>query len=96
MEHHPVHNKSEVVAAIADKSGLTKADSEAALDAFREFLIDSVGRGEAVKLTGVFSLERVKRAARTGRNPRTGEEIQIPESWGVKLTPGALLKNAVK
>lgn len=96
MEHHPTHNKSEVVAAIAEKSGLTKADSEAALNAFQEFLVDSVAKGEAVKLTGVFALERVRRAARTGRNPRTGEEIQIPESWGIKLSPGALLKNAVK
>lgn len=96
MEHHPVHNKSEVVDAIAERSGLTKADSAAALNAFQEFLVDAIGQGEAVKLTGVFSLERVSRAARTGRNPRTGEEIQIPASWGVKMTPGTLLKNAVK
>ena len=96
MEHHPVHNKTEIVAAIAEKTGLTKVDTEAAMTAFQDFLVDAVGRGETVKLTGLFALERVRRAARVGRNPRTGEQLDIPESWGVKLTAGSLLKNAVK
>ncbi|MGC5165694.1 HU family DNA-binding protein [Luteimicrobium sp. DT211] len=88
-------NKSELVSAIAEKSELTKAQAEDALNAFQEVLIESLGKGEAVKLTGLLSVERVERAARTGRNPRTGEEIAIPAGFGVKLSAGSLLKKAV-
>lgn len=88
-------NRTDIVAAIADRSGLTKAQADAALGAFQEVLIDSLSKGEAVKVTGLMSVERVARAARTGRNPRTGEEIQIPAGFGVKLTAGSTLKKAV-
>ncbi len=62
-------NKSELVSAIASKADLSKADAEKALNAFQEVLIESLGNGEAVKVTGLLSVERVERAARTGRNP---------------------------
>ena len=88
-------NRTELVAAIADRAGLTKTQADAALGAFQEILIDSLSKGEAVKVTGLMSVERVARAARTGRNPRTGEEIQIPAGFGVKLTAGSTLKKAV-
>jgi DNA-binding protein HU-beta len=88
-------NKSELVSAIAAKSGLTKAQSEEALNAFQEVLVESLAKGEAVKLTGLLSIERVSRAARTGRNPRTGEEISIPAGFGVKVSVGSALKKAV-
>ncbi len=88
-------NKSELVSAIAEKSGLKKADAENALNAFQEVLVESLAKGEAVKVTGLLSVERVERAARTGRNPRTGEEIQIPAGFGVKISAGSLLKKAV-
>ncbi|PFG44693.1 DNA-binding protein HU-beta [Isoptericola jiangsuensis] len=88
-------NKSELASAIAAKAGLTKSDSEAALNALQEVLVESLGKGEAVKITGLLSVERVERAARTGRNPRTGEEIQIPAGYGVKISAGSLLKKAV-
>lgn len=88
-------NKSELASAIAAKADLTKSDSEAALNALQEVLIESLGKGEAVKITGLLSVERVERAARTGRNPRTGEEIQIPAGYGVKISAGSLLKKAV-
>ncbi|WP_407320196.1 HU family DNA-binding protein [Isoptericola halotolerans] len=88
-------NKSELASAIAAKADLTKSDAEAALNALQEVLIESLGQGEAVKLTGLLSVERVERAARTGRNPRTGEEIQIPAGYGVKISAGSLLKKAV-
>jgi DNA-binding protein HU-beta len=88
-------NKSELVSAIAAKSDLTKAQAENALNAFQEVLVESLGKGEAVKVTGLLSVERVERAARTGRNPRTGEEIQIPAGFGVKISAGSLLKKAV-
>ncbi len=88
-------NKSELVSAIAAKSDLTKAQAEDALNAFQDVLVESLAKGEAVKLTGLLSVERVERAARTGRNPRTGEEIQIPAGFGVKVSAGSVLKKAV-
>lgn len=88
-------NRTELVAAIAEEAGLTKTQADAALGAFQKILIDSLSQGEAVKITGLMSVERVERAARTGRNPRTGEEIQIPAGFGVKLTAGSTLKKAV-
>lgn len=88
-------NRTELVAAIAERAGLNKTQADAALGAFQEVLIDSLSKGEAVKVTGLMSVERVERAARTGRNPRTGEEIQIPAGFGVKLSAGSTLKKAV-
>lgn len=88
-------NRTELVAAVAERAGLTKTQADAALGAFQEVLVDSLAAGEAVKVTGLMSVERVERAARTGRNPRTGEEIQIPAGFGVKLTAGSTLKKAV-
>lgn len=88
-------NRTELVAAIAERAGLTKKDAEAALSAFQDVLVESLGKGEAVKVTGLLAVERVERAARTGRNPRTGEEIKIPKGWGVKISAGSALKNAV-
>ncbi|GAA2240258.1 HU family DNA-binding protein [Rarobacter faecitabidus] len=87
-------NRSDVISAIAGKSGLTKAQADEALSALQEVLLESVASGEGVKLTGLLAVERVERAARTGRNPRTGEEIAIPAGFGVKLTAGSLLKKA--
>lgn len=88
-------NRTELVTQIADRSGLTKAQADAALGAFQSVIIDALSEGESVRVTGLLSVERVERAARTGRNPRTGEEIQIPAGYGVKLTAGSTLKNAV-
>ena len=87
--------KADVVAQIADRTGLTKVDSEAALNAFSEVLVDALALGEDVKWTGIFTVERVERAARFGRDPLTGEPLSIPAKSGVKLTAGALLKKAV-
>jgi DNA-binding protein HU-beta len=92
---HMSLNKSELASAIAAKAGLTKAQAEEALKAFQDVLVESLAKGEAVKVTGLLSVERVERAARTGRNPRTGEEIQIPAGFGVKVSAGSLLKKAV-
>lgn len=88
-------NRTELVAAVAEKASLTKAQADAALAALQDVILESVAKGEAVKFTGLLSVERVERAARTGRNPRTGEEIQIPAGFGVKLTAGSALKKAV-
>ncbi|MBS6365119.1 MAG: HU family DNA-binding protein [Actinomycetaceae bacterium] len=88
-------NRTELVAAIAERANLTKVQADAALSAFQDVLIDSLSKGEPVKVTGLMSVERVERAARTGRNPRTGEEIQIPAGYGVKVSAGSTLKKAV-
>lgn len=88
-------NRSDLVSAIAAKADLTKADADKAVAALQEVLIESLSAGEAVKVTGLLSVERVERAARTGRNPRTGEEISIPAGFGVKISAGSLLKKAV-
>lgn len=88
-------NRTELIAAIAERANLTKTEAEAFLSAFQDVLVENVAKGEAVKITGLMGIERVERAARTGRNPRTGEEIQIPAGYGVKLTVGSTLKKAV-
>ena len=88
-------NRTELIAAIAAKTDLKKTEADAFLAAFQDVLVESVSKGEAVKITGLMGVERVKRAARTGRNPRTGEEIQIPAGYGVKLTVGSALMKAV-
>lgn len=88
-------NRTELVAAIAERANLTKVQADAALAAFQDVLVESLGKGEPVKVTGLLSVERVERAARTGRNPRTGEEIEIPAGFGVKISAGSTLKKAV-
>lgn len=88
-------NRTELVAQMAERSGLTKAQADSALGAFQSVIIDALSQGESVRVTGLLSVERVERAARTGRNPRTGEEIQIPAGYGVKLSAGSTLKSAV-
>lgn len=88
-------NRSELVAAIAEKAGLSKTQADAALGAFQTVLVESLEKGEGVKITGLLSVERVERAARTGRNPRTGEEIKIPAGYSVKISAGSNLKKAV-
>lgn len=84
-------NKAELVTAMADKSGLTKASAEKALNAFTEAVTDSMKKGERVGLVGFGSFSVADRSARTGRNPQTGKEITIPAKKVVKFKPGAEL-----
>ena len=88
-------NRTELVAKIAERANISKVHADAALTAFQDVLVESLSKGETVKVTGLLSVERVERAARTGRNPRTGEEIKIPAGFGVKLSAGSTLKKAV-
>ncbi|MBM9432907.1 HU family DNA-binding protein [Flaviflexus equikiangi] len=88
-------NRTELIAKIAERANLTKTDADAAISALQEVLVESLSAGEAVKITGLMSIERTERAARKGRNPRTGEEIEIPAGYGVKLSAGSALKKAV-
>ena len=73
-------NKAELIAAVAEKTGLSKKDTEAVVSASLEVITESLAQGEKVQLVGFGSFETKARAARIGRNPRTKEEIKIPAS----------------
>ena len=89
--------KAELVEQIYFKAGLpTKAKAEEALDAMIAALRDALADGETVTFTGFGSFKVVERAARKGRNPRSGEEITIPAGKIAKFTPGKGLKDAIK
>ncbi|GAA2113789.1 MULTISPECIES: HU family DNA-binding protein [Bacteria] len=88
-------NRSELVAEVAEKAGTTQAAVNGVLDAMFQVFESSVSNGEKITIPGWMSVERTDRAARQGRNPQTGETIQIPAGHGVKLTAGSKLKAAV-
>lgn len=88
-------NKSELIAAMAEKSSLSKKDCETALDAFIAATGDALKSGDKVQLVGFGSFEVKERAARTGRNPRTNEPMDIPASKLPTFKPGKALKEAV-
>jgi len=88
-------NKSELVAAMSEKSGLTKADSERAYKAFVETVSETLADGDSISLIGFGSFLVRERSARTGRNPRTGETIQIKASKNPSFKAGKALKDAV-
>ena len=88
-------NKSELIAAIAAKTGETKKDAEAALNAFVSVVTESLVKGDKVQLVGFGSFEVRKRAARKGRNPQTKEEIKIPASKAPVFKAGKALKELV-
>jgi len=88
--------KAELVSKIAEKAGLTKADSEKALNAFLSAVEETLVSEGKLTLTGFGTFAVEERKERTGRNPRTGDEIKIPACKVVKFRPGKLLKEAVK
>ena len=88
-------NKTELVDAIAKESGLSKKDSEAAVKAFVDVVTKTLQKEDKVKLVGFGTFETSKRAARTGRNPQTGEEINIEAATTPKFKAGKALKDAV-
>ncbi len=88
-------NKAELIEKISTKSGLTKADSERALNAFIESVTMSVKEGEKVTIAGLGTFERVSRAARTGINPQTKEAIQIVAKNAPKFKPAKAFKELV-
>ena len=89
-------NKRDVVAAVALRAGVSQADAGKCIDALLELACDEVAAGGDINLAGYLKISTVQRAARTGRNPRTGESVDIPASTGVKVQPGARLKAAAK
>ena len=88
-------NKSELIAAMAAKTGETKKNAEATLNAFVDVVTESLVKGDKVQLVGFGSFEVRKRAARKGRNPQTKEEIKIPASKAPVFKAGKQLKELV-
>ncbi|MBG6084249.1 DNA-binding protein HU-beta [Zhihengliuella flava] len=88
-------NRSELVAAVAEKTGNSQVAVNGVLDSVFEVFVEQISKGEKVSIPGWLAVERTDRAARTGRNPQTGEAIQIPAGHSVKLTAGSKLKAAV-
>ncbi|HLH65930.1 MAG TPA: HU family DNA-binding protein [Solirubrobacteraceae bacterium] len=88
-------NKTELVEAIAKDSGLSKADSSRALESLLATVTKTLKKGDEVSITGFGKFSVAKRAARTGRNPQTGETVKIKASKSPKFTAGATLKAAV-
>ena len=88
-------NKTELVAAIADKTELSKKDSEKALKAFIDVVGEELKKGEKIQLVGFGTFEVSERAAREGRNPQTGETMTIAASKNPKFKAGKALKDMV-
>ena len=88
-------NKAELINAAAEKAGLSKKDTEAAVSAAIEVITEALAQSEKVQLVGFGSFEVKSRAARIGRNPRTKTEIEIPASKAPVFKAGKALKDAV-
>ena len=88
-------NKTELVAAMAEQAELSKKDSEKALKAFIDVVTEGLKKGEKIQLVGFGTFEVTERAAREGRNPLTGEKMQIKASKAPKFKAGKALKDAV-
>lgn len=88
-------NKNDLIAAVADAAELSKADATKAVDAVIDSITTSLKSGTEVRIVGFGTFATSKRAATTGRNPRTGETIQIPASIQPKFKAGKGLKDAV-
>ena len=89
-------NKTQLIEAIANESGVTKADASRVLDIFMVTVTDALKSGDQVVLPGFGSFSTGNRAARTGRNPQTGATIQIKASRVAKFKAGKALKEAVQ
>ena len=88
-------NKTELIAAIAEKTELSRKDAEKALKAFTEVVEEELTKGEKIQLVGFGTFEVSERAAREGRNPQTGETMQIAASKSPKFKAGKALKDAI-
>ena len=89
-------NKADLVRAIAAETGATNRASESMLKAFTDTVMNTVAKGEKVSLVGFGSFSSIKRKARTGRNPATGANINIPAKSVPKFTPGKEFRDYLK
>jgi DNA-binding protein HU-beta len=88
-------NKTELVAAIAEKADIKKVDAEKALKAFTEVVAAELKKGEKVQLVGFGTFDVLERPARQGRNPRTGKSMKIKASKAPKFKAGKALKDSI-
>ena len=88
-------NKTELIAAVAEQSGLSKKDAEKAVKAFTDAVAEELAKGGKVQLVGFGTFEVSERAAREGRNPQTGETMKIAASKAPKFKAGKALKDMV-
>jgi DNA-binding protein HU-beta len=89
-------NKAAIVDAVHEQMGSSKADAERVVDVMINSIVDSLKRGEEVSISGLGIFSVKERAARTARNPRTGEPVQVPAMKVPKFRAGKALKDAVK
>ncbi len=89
-------NKSELITAVSDATGLTRADAARAVNAVVGTVSGRLERGESVSVAGFGTFDRTERGPRPGRNPRTGEPIDIPARKGVRFRASRALKAAVQ
>ena len=95
IEDELIMNKTEIVAAVAEQAGLSKKDAEAAVKAFTDVVAEALKAGDKIQLVGFGTFEVSERAAREGRNPRTGETMVIEASKTPKFKAGKALKDLV-
>jgi len=88
-------NKAELIEAIADKLGASKAEATDALQAVTDSVVAGVKADETVQIIGFGTFKISKRAAREGRNPQTGEKMQIKASKSIKFTPSSVIKKSL-
>ncbi|WP_227763994.1 HU family DNA-binding protein [Zhaonella formicivorans] len=88
-------NKTDLVSSVAEKAEFTKKDAEKAVNAIFASIEEALAKGDKVQLVGFGTFEVRERASRTGRNPKTGEEISIPATKVPAFKPGKALKDAV-
>ena len=89
-------NKTELIAAVAEKAEISKKDAEKAVKAFTDAVAEELAKGGKVQLVGFGNFEVSERPAREGRNPRTGETMTIAASKTPKFKPGKALKDEIK
>ena len=87
--------KAELIDAVADAAGLSKADAERTIGAFFDTVVDTTMKGDKVAWPGFGSFSTTKRPARTGRNPQTGEPVKIAASTAMKFTASSTLKSTL-
>ena len=88
-------NKTEMIEEIASRTNLTKADAARAVNAVLDTIVETVAKGDDVTMPGFGSFKSVQRAAREGKNPKTGEKLQIAATIAPKFSAGATFKTAV-
>lgn len=89
-------NKSELIAVVSEQAGLTKVESERVIDIVFETIVETMKKGDEVRLMGFGTFVGALKPASEGRNPRTGEKIHVAAHFSPKFKPGKLLKEALQ